>query len=283
MPLAPTLTGTALFLLGLVAALAVEAWIIRRDRAFSGEPVDSMSLLLLRSVPLPRSCARLYLGVAAVGLVSWILGQTIGHPAVGMLAAFVMWGSPSVDARLSRLRTGRGPSGRREPRPLPSRVLADRGRRILGAVLLAALAAGTAVAAATTGWPAVVAIVVLAAAGSVVVQRFLVPRIVLDGTHLYLYGGGTTRVVPVECVARVEPGERDIVVHLTDGTAAVSTTWAHTPGRRRWTADRVRDFVARTRPAAEGIEGRRQAWERTFPVDLFFLWICAGLVALALL
>ncbi|CAL9451527.1 hypothetical protein SUDANB121_02467 [Nocardiopsis dassonvillei] len=284
MPPAPTLIGAALFLLGLGVAFAVEAQIILRDRAFSGEPVDRMGLLLLRSVLLPRSSVRFYLGAAAIGVVVWLMAPTSGYAPAGLLAAFVMWGSPSVDDRLRRLRTGRGPGGRREPRPLPPRVLADRGRRRLGAVLLAALAAGTvAVAATVGGWPAVAAVVVLAAAGSVVAQGFLVPRIVLDGAHLYLYGGRGTWVVPVEHVARVGPGERGVAVLLTDGTAVVSAAWARTPGRRRWTADRVRDFVTRTRPLVEGIGGRRTSWERTFPVDLFFAWICAGLVALALL
>ncbi|WP_306368291.1 hypothetical protein [Nocardiopsis sp. CC223A] len=280
MSLAVTLIGAALFLLGLLAALALEAWIIRKDRAVAGEPVEGMAALLLRTVPLPRSCVRIYLAVAAM----CVLGLTTGYPAVAAPAAVVACGSPSVDRRLRRLRSGRGPTGRREPRPLSSRTLADRGRRMAGAVLLALLAAATVVlAAAAGGWPAVAAIVVLAAAAGAVAQGLLLPRIVLDGTHLYLYGGRRTTVVPVDRVAGVESGDRGITVRLTDGTGVSSTTWARTPGHRHRIAARVRDFVARTRPAADGIEGRRPAWERAFPLDLCFVWICAGLVALRFL
>ncbi|MGQ4271893.1 hypothetical protein [Nocardiopsis changdeensis] len=279
MPAAPTLIGAALFLLGLAAALAVEAWIIRGDRALSGLPVGRMGLLLLRSVPLPRSCARFYLGVAAM----WVLGPVPGYPALAVPVVLAAFGSPSVDRRLRRLRSGLGPGGRPEPRPLPSRTLADRGRRVAGSVLLAVLVAATVAGALVGGWPAAVAIVVLAAAGGAVAQGLLLPRILLDGTHLYLYGGRGTAVVPVEHVARVEPGRRGITVHLTDGTEVSSTTWARTPGRRRWTADRVRDFAARTRPAAAGIGGRRPERERTFPLDLSLAWAGAGLVALAVL
>lgn len=281
MSLAAALLGAA-FLLGLVVALAVEVWIIRKDRAVSGEPVEGMALLLLRTVPLARSCVRIYLGAAAVGLVMWVMG-TAQYASTAMLAAFAMWGAPSVDGWLRRLRSGRGPSGRPEPRPLPSCTLADRGRRAAGAALLALLTAATVAFAAVEGWPAVVAVVVLAAAGGAVAQGLLIPRIVLDGTHLYLYGGRRTTVVPVEQVDHVEAGARGITVHLTDGTEASSTTWARTPGHRHRVAARVRDFVARTRPAVEDISGRRVDWERSFPLDLCFAWICAGVVAMQLL
>ncbi|MFL1427578.1 MULTISPECIES: hypothetical protein [unclassified Nocardiopsis] len=280
MSLAVALLGAA-FLLGLAAALAVEAWIIRKDRAVAGEPVEGMTLLLLRSVLMPHSCARFYLGTAAVGLVMWAM-EPAGYTSVSMLAAFAMWGMPSVDAGLRRLRTGRGPSGRPEPRPLPSRTLADRGRRMAGAALLILLATATVALTAVEGWPAVVAVVVLAAAAGAVAQGLLLPRIVLDGTHLYLYGGRRTTVVPVEQVAHLS-GERGITVHLTDGTEVSSTTWARTPGHRHRTVARVHDFVARTRPATAGTPARRLVWERAFPLDLCFAWTCAGVVALALL
>lgn len=285
MSLIPTLIGAVFLLLGLVAALALEAWIIRKDHAVTGEPVEGMAALLLRSTLLPRSCLRIYLGVAAM----WILGLTVGNPGMAVLAAPAAFGLPSVDQRLRRLRSGRGPTGRREPGPLPPRTLADRGPRVTGAVLLVLLAAGTAALAVVGGWPAAVAVIAAAALAGVVAQGLLLPRIVLDGTHLYLYGGRRTTVVPVEYVTRVvpgehgEPGDRGITVRLTDGTEVSSTTWARTPGHRQRIAARVRDFVARTRPSAEGIEGRRPAWERAFPLDLCLAWICAGLVAMQFL
>lgn len=279
-PLALALAAPPL-LLGLTCALALEAWIIRRDRTAAREPVEGMAGLLLRAAPLPRSCVRVYLGLVSL----WAVVPVFGHPAPALLALLAAFGFPSVDRRLGRLRSGRGPGGRREPRPLPSRTLADRRRRGVGAVLTAALAAGTAVLAAATdgGWWPVAAVVALAAAGSAVAQGFLVPRIVLDGTHLYLYGVRWTTVVPVERVAGVEPGERGVTVRLADGTVAASSAWARTPGRARWTADRVRGFVVRARPAAGGTEGRAIGRERAFPVSLFLAWTVLGLAALALL
>ncbi|MDE3724374.1 hypothetical protein PWG71_23530 [Nocardiopsis sp. N85] len=274
-----------LFATGLAVALGLEARFIVHERRVSREPVDGLVRLVLRAVPLPLSCTRLYLGLVVIVLVVWKVEPTAVLQGCAMITAYGVVGMPAVDKALRRLRTGRGPGGRPEPHPLPPRTLAHRKRRAVGVVLLTVVIALCGVTVVLTdgltrGSGAV--LVALAVVGSVVVQALIVPRIGLVGTHLYLRGGRRTTIVPVELVAGVEPGRRSLTVRLADGTSVTSGSWGRTPGRNRWLADRVRDFVAATRPATEELPPRGLDRERTIPVNLFMAWTGAGLLALHL-